>query len=91
MTTVEEWKNLVKEWKNFSDLRDDMWNTTMKNDKRTMQLDFKVWYLEWVNQSLKTKIKELDPENDLSDESYKSPEAEKLKVDAKGRLKKEKK
>ena len=85
---IDEYKKLLDEWKKFSDFKDDLWHTTMKNDKRCMQLDFKVWYLEWQNESLKKKVSQLDPNDDLSDWSYKSPEAASLKVDAEGRLKK---
>ena len=53
---IDEYKKLLDEWKKFSDYKDDLWHTTMKNDKRCMQLDFKVWYLEWQNESLKKKL-----------------------------------
>jgi uncharacterized protein YwqG len=87
ITPLEEWKTIATEWKKFSDLRDDMWGTTMANDKRVMQMDFRVWYLQWVNESLKRMIKELNPKIDLSDENFKSPEAKEMNRNAKGNLK----
>ena len=54
---IDEYKKLNDEWKKFSDIKDDLWQTTMRNDKRVMQLEFQVWYYEWVNDSLKKKIK----------------------------------
>ena len=76
---IDEYKKLNDEWKKFSDIKDDLWQTTMRNDKRVMQLEFQVWYYEWVNDSLKKKIKQLDPNNDLSDWSYNPPRADKIK------------
>jgi len=76
---IDEYKKLNDEWKKFSDYKDDIWITTIKNNKRVMQLEFKVWYLEWINESLKRKVKQLDPKNDLSEWSYKSPHADIIK------------
>ena len=76
---IDEYKKLNDEWKKFSDIKDDLWQTTMRNDKRVMQLEFQVWYYEWVNDSLKKKIKQLDPNNDLSDWSSNPPRADKIK------------
>jgi hypothetical protein len=84
---AEEQKAMTKAWEKFSDLRDDMWGTTMANDKRVMQMDFRVWYLEWVNDSLKRMLREYNPKIDLSDECFKSPEAKELNRNAKGNLK----
>ena len=57
---------------------------TMKNDKYVLQMENKVWYLEWVNESLKKKIKQLDPNDTLSDWDWKTNTphvGEKMKAD----------
>ena len=65
---IDEYKKLNDEWKKFSDIKDDLWQTTMRNDKRVMQLEFQVWYYEWVNDSLKKKIKQLDKKEDMNEQ-----------------------
>ena len=76
---IDEYKKLNDERKKISDIKDDLWQTTMRNDKRVMQLEFQVWYYEWVNESLRKKIKQLDPKNDLSDWKHCPPKAEEIK------------
>ncbi len=54
---IQMLQDIVKRYASHMDDRDNIWHQTMKNDKYVLQMENKVWYLEWVNESLKKKIK----------------------------------
>ena len=69
---IQMLQDIVKRYASHMDDRDNIWHQTMKNDKYVLQMENKVWYLEWVNESLKKKIKQLDPNDTLSDWDWKT-------------------
>ena len=68
---IQMLQDIVKRYASHMDDIDNIWHQTMKNDKYVLQMENKVWYLEWVNESLKKKIKQLDPDDTLSDWDWK--------------------
>ena len=79
---IQMLQDIVKRYASHMDDRDNIWHQTMKNDKYVLQMENKVWYLEWVNESLKKKIKKLDPNDTLSDWKTNTPHVgEKMKAD----------
>ena len=69
---IQMLQDIVKRYASHMDDRDNIWHQTMKNDKYVLQMENKVWYLEWVNESLKKNIKQLDPDDTLSDWDWKA-------------------
>ena len=63
---LAEYKELLKEWKKFSNFRDDTHHIIIKNNTRFHKSEFRVWYLEWVRETLLKKLKEIDPKGEFS-------------------------
>ena len=44
---LEEYKTLLKKWRDLDSIKENLWFKTMKNDKEYLNMETKVWYLEW--------------------------------------------
>ena len=63
---LAEYKELLKEWKKLSNFRDDMHHVILKNNQRFQQSEFRVWYLEWIRETLLKRLREVDPKGEFS-------------------------
>ena len=44
---LQKYRELSEALVEFQRHKDEIWETTMKNDKRCMQMETEVWYLNW--------------------------------------------
>lgn len=88
---LNKYKDLAEALVAFQRHKDELWETTMKNDKRCMQMETEVWYLTWRIKYLTKLIHKINSIEELRQRLIdEQQEVNEVKKDVKSAKKKEK-